>query len=254
MSTILGIIIGILGFLLLITFHEGGHFVSAKMFGVKVNEFSIGMGPLLLQTNKNGTDYSFRLFPIGGYCALEGEDTETDDPHAFKNVSFGRQVMVLVAGSLINFILGFLIIFFVYVSIAKGQVGLGRILQVTWLDCTDLIRSILEFLGGLFNGTSDVKEVSGIVGIVSVVTEVAKVGIINVIYLIGLLSVNLSIMNMLPIPGLDGGRIFIGLIKLITKGKLSEKAENIINGVGMVFLIAIMALLIVKDTIGLIKG
>jgi len=252
--SVAGIIIGILGFLLLITFHEGGHFVAAKTFGVKVNEVSIGMGPKLFQTHKNGTDYSFRLFPIGGYCALEGEDTETDDPHAFKNVSFGRQFVVLFAGSLINFILGFIVIFFVYDSIAKGQASILRILQVTWLDCTDLVTSIFSFLGGLFNGTSDVNEVSGVVGIVAVVSEVAKVGIINVIYLIGLLSVNLSIMNMLPIPGLDGGRIFIGLIKLITKGKLSEKAENIINGVGMVFLLTLMALLIVKDTIGLIKG
>jgi len=251
---IIGILIGILGFLLLITFHELGHFVVAKLCKIQVNEFSVGMGPLIFQTHKNGTDYSFRAFPIGGYCALEGEDEETDNPNAFKNAAFWKQVLVLVAGSFINFVLGFLIIFFVYVYVAQGQATLLRLFQVTFYDCTDLYQSIIQFLAGLFNGTSDVNDVSGVVGIVAVVAEVAEIGLLNIFYLIGLLSVNLSIMNMLPIPGLDGGRIFVGLIKWISKGKLSEKAENIINAIGMVFLIGIMVLLIIKDTVALIRG
>ena len=86
-TQIAGIVIGIIGFLFLITIHEGGHCLVSKALGVRVNEFSVGMGPLIGQKEKNGTMYSLRLIPIGGYCALEGEfgedmtDEEIAGPH-----------------------------------------------------------------------------------------------------------------------------------------------------------------------------
>ncbi len=256
----LGIAIGIIGFLMLITFHEAGHFAVAKLLGINVVEFSVGMGPLLTQKEKNGTLYSFRLLPIGGYCALEGEDgideegnlIPSDDPKAFVNAPAWKRLLVLLAGSFVNLVVGFFIFVIVYSVVAAGKVGFGRILEVSVLECRDMFVEIFRFLGGLFNGSSSVDDVSGIVGIVAAVADTASYGIINVIYLIGLLSVNLSIMNMLPIPGLDGGRIFIMFIKWICRGKLSQKAENIINGVGLVFLLVLMGLLIIKDTSSLI--
>ncbi len=257
----IGIVVGIVGFLLLITFHEAGHFAVAKLLGINVVEFSVGMGPLLTQNEKNGTKYSFRLLPIGGYCALEGEDgvddegnlIPSDDPKAFVNAPGWKRLLVLLAGSAVNLIVGFLIFVAVYTVVADGKVGFGRVLEVSLLECRDMFVEIFRFLGGLFNGSSSVEDVSGIVGIVAVVADTASYGLINVFYLIGLLSVNLSIMNMLPIPGLDGGRIFIMFIKWICGGKLSQKAENIINGVGMVFLLILMALLVIKDTSALLR-
>ena len=258
-----GIAVGIIGFLFLITIHEGGHYLVSKLLGVRVNEFSVGMGPLISQKEKNGTKYSFRLIPIGGYCALEGEfgddmsDEEIEnyvdtDPNAFVNQPFWKQFLILVAGSAVNFIFGFLLFVIVYSIVAKGEVGLGRILAISWRDCFGMMKDIFAFLGGLFTGTSSVNDVSGIVGIVAIVADTASYGLINVVYLVALISVNLSIMNMLPIPGLDGGRIFVSIIKIISGGKLSQKAENIINGVGMVLLLIIIVLITIKDVIKLV--
>ncbi len=262
-TQIMGIAVGIIGFLFLITIHEAGHCLIAKLLGVRVNEFSVGMGPLLSQKEKNGTKYSFRLIPIGGYCALEGEFGEdmTDeeiknfvdtDPTAFVNQPFWKQFLILLAGSAVNFIFGFLLIIVVYSIVAFGQVSFARILSVSWNDCFSLIRDIITFLGGLFNGSSSVDDVSGIVGIVAIVADTASYGVLNVIYLVAILSVNLSIMNMLPIPGLDGGRIFVSIVKVLSGGRLSQKAENIINGIGMALLLLLIIFISVKDILKLV--
>ena len=108
------IIIAILLFGVLIAIHEFGHFAAAKACGVRVNEFSIGMGPLLFQRKKGETDYSLRLFPIGGYCAMEGEDGDSDDPRALTTQSFWKQFLILVAGAGMNFLTGFLILLCLY--------------------------------------------------------------------------------------------------------------------------------------------
>lgn len=78
------IIIGILLFELIIFCHEGGHFIAAKLSGVRVNEFALGMGPKLFQFTKGETTYSLRLLPIGGYCAMEGEDEQSEDPEGVR--------------------------------------------------------------------------------------------------------------------------------------------------------------------------
>ena len=87
------IVIGILLFELIIFFHEGGHFITAKKSGVKVNEFALGMGPKLFSFTKGETTYSFRLFPIGGYCAMEGEDQDSDNPRAFNNAIIWKRMI-----------------------------------------------------------------------------------------------------------------------------------------------------------------
>ena len=98
------ILVAILMFGVLIAVHEFGHFITAKLFGIRVNEFSIGMGPALFKREKGETLYSLRLLPIGGYCAMEGEDEESDDPRAFGNAAAWKKVIVLVAGAFMNFL------------------------------------------------------------------------------------------------------------------------------------------------------
>ncbi|MBQ6914113.1 MAG: site-2 protease family protein, partial [Kiritimatiellae bacterium] len=110
------ILIAILLFGVLIAVHEFGHFAAAKLCGVRVNEFSIGMGPLLLQRTKGETDYSLRLLPFGGYCAMEGEDEESPDARALNRQSFGKQLVIFVAGAAMNFLTGFLIILCLYIG------------------------------------------------------------------------------------------------------------------------------------------
>lgn len=95
---VLYIIVGILLFGLLIAVHEGGHFLAAKRLDVQVNEFSIGMGPAIFSRQKGETLYSLRAFPIGGYCAMEGEDEDSKNPRAFSRKAAWRKLIILAAG------------------------------------------------------------------------------------------------------------------------------------------------------------
>ena len=103
------ILIAILIFGVLIAVHELGHFLAAKACGVRVNEFSIGMGPQLLHKTKGDTEYSLRLLPIGGYCAMEGEDEKSDDPRAFGNRPVWQRMIVVAAGGIMNILLAVLL-------------------------------------------------------------------------------------------------------------------------------------------------
>ncbi len=105
------IIIGILMFELIIFFHEFGHFITAKLSGVKVNEFALGMGPKLFGFKKGETQYSLRLFPIGGYCAMEGEDADSPEPRAFNNAKIWKRMIIIIAGATMNILLGFIMMF-----------------------------------------------------------------------------------------------------------------------------------------------
>lgn len=105
------VIIAVLLFELLILFHEGGHFLTAKKSGVQVNEFALGMGPKIFGFKKGETQYSFRLFPIGGYCAMEGEDEASDNPRAFTNAKTWKRMIIIVAGAFMNIVLGLIMMF-----------------------------------------------------------------------------------------------------------------------------------------------
>ncbi len=110
------IVIGVLLFELIILFHEGGHFIAAKKSGVQVNEFALGMGPKIFGFKKGETQYSFRLLPIGGYCAMEGEDDESDNPRAFTNAKVWKRMIIIVAGAFMNIVLGLIMMFFIVVQ------------------------------------------------------------------------------------------------------------------------------------------
>ena len=110
------VIIAILIFGVLIAIHEFGHFSVAKLCGVKVNEFAVGMGPAIWKKQKGETLYALRAIPLGGYCAMEGEDGDSDDPRAFTAQPAWKRVLILCAGSFNNFLLGLVVIFCLYLS------------------------------------------------------------------------------------------------------------------------------------------
>lgn len=103
------VLIGVFLFELIILFHEGGHFVAAKLSKVKVNEFSLGMGPKLFSFKKGETTYSLRLLPIGGFCAMEGEDEDSKNPRAFNNASTFKRMIIIVAGAVMNIVFGLIL-------------------------------------------------------------------------------------------------------------------------------------------------
>ena len=108
----MSILFAILLFSILILLHELGHFVAAKTSGVQVNEFSMFMGPVIWKKQVGETLYSLRCIPIGGFCAMEGEDEDSDDPHAFNNANVWRRILIVAAGAIMNMLLGLVMMFF----------------------------------------------------------------------------------------------------------------------------------------------
>lgn len=103
------IVIGVLLFGFIVFFHELGHFLLAKAAKIRVNEFAVGMGPKLFGFRRGETQYTLRLLPIGGFCAMEGEDEDSDDEGAFGNKPVWRRILVVAAGGVFNMVLGFLL-------------------------------------------------------------------------------------------------------------------------------------------------
>ena len=344
------ILAAILVFGVLIAVHELGHFMAAKACGVRVNEFSIGMGPALWKKQKGETQYSLRLFPVGGFCAMEGEEEDSDDPAALNNQGFWAKLLIFAAGAAMNFIAGLLIILALYAGAKAfyepvitgfadgcplesaeglqtgdrllridgervymysdvrlllglnktgvfdlvverngekvtltdfpmspqtytGQNGesytsyglyfgaeeatLGRKLSYTWTNAVDFVRLVRLSLKMLVTGEAGLRDLSGPVGIVSTMTEVgeqsgsARAAVENIAYLAALIAVNLAVMNLLPLPALDGGKIFFLVINavgmLLFKKQIPAKYENYIHFAGLVLLLALMAVITFSD-------
>ena len=125
------ILFAILLFSLLIFVHELGHFVAAKLSGVQVNEFAMFMGPAIVKWQRGETQYSIRCIPIGGYCAMEGEDEDTDNPRSFQKAAWWKRLIILVAGAAMNFLAGLLIYSILFLP--AQQVIIPEINQFT--DC-----------------------------------------------------------------------------------------------------------------------
>ena len=110
----MSVLFAILLFSFLIFIHELGHFLAAKLSGVQVNEFSLFMGPAIFKKQVGETLYSIRTIPMGGYCAMEGEDTDTDNPRSFQKAALWKRLVILVAGAAMNFVAGVLLLGIVY--------------------------------------------------------------------------------------------------------------------------------------------
>ncbi|MBO7341322.1 MAG: site-2 protease family protein, partial [Clostridia bacterium] len=137
--SVLYVILAILSFGLLIVLHELGHFLTARLFGVGINEFSIGMGPKLFswkgrarklnkeqETDAPRTEYSLRALPFGGYVSMVGEDEQSEDPTAFSNKPAWQRLLIVIAGPLTNVLLGFLLMLIIVLSserLATNTVG-----------------------------------------------------------------------------------------------------------------------------------
>lgn len=353
------IIIGILIFGVLIAVHELGHFLTAKLLGVKVNEFSIGMGPAVFSKEKGETLYSLRVLPIGGYCAMEGEDDDSADPRSFGRARGWRKVLILCAGAAMNFLTGMIILavllcqlsgiampvvagfldgyglencgfqegdvvlsingqrmFSLYGQdrmlsaldaagdevdfvisrngeritlndvymprqqrveedgtvtnlrgISKSLVGydasFGERLLYSWYSAVDMVEVVWTSLGTLISGQVGIRELSGPVGIVDTMTEVgqqsatAADAAMNLAFFAALIAVNLAVMNLLPLPALDGGRIFFlllnGVLYLLFRRKIAPKYEGYVHMAGLMALMGLMLVVTLSD-VGKIFG
>ncbi len=346
-------VLAILAFGVLIFVHEMGHFLAAKACGVRVTEFALGMGPQILHKQGRETVYSLRLLPLGGFCAMEGEDGSSDDPRAFTNQSVPRRLIILAAGSAMNFLLGLLLvillylpargftapviqdffpdcpyegtlqagdeirsvnghrIYFVYnfseyaLEDADGDLDLvirrdgqrirlngyhmvpteypdgaggttmkyglyfGTVPATPWntiryslYTCADFVRMVWNGLKQLFTGGASISEMSGVVGIVDIINETGqsaatvREGLSDVAYLVAFIAVNLAVMNMLPIPALDGGHILTllvsALIEKIIGRRPDPRIEGYIHAVGLALLLGLMVFVMYNDVMRII--
>ncbi|MBQ4490778.1 MAG: site-2 protease family protein [Pyramidobacter sp.] len=351
--SIVYILFGILIFGVLIAVHEFGHFAVAKACNVRVNEFSVGMGPALWKKQKGETLYALRAVPIGGYCAMAGEDESSDDPRAFTNASVWKRALILCAGSFMNFLLGFVIVLLLFsnakafyapilVSFMDGcpyegeealmvgdrfyRIDGHRVYEISdvgeyldrgdgvhdivvirggkkvelksfaierreyegrenkmygfnfgveeatplvklrraWETCLGFARMVWQGLEQLVRGQVGVKDMAGPVGVVNMMAETGEQaastgdGLWNILYLGAFIAVNLAIVNMLPIPALDGGRVFLlfvtAIIEGLTRKKLDPKYEGAIHAAGMVLLLGLMAFVMFNDILRIVKG
>lgn len=328
----------VLVFSIIIAVHEFGHFIVAKLTGVTVHEFAVGMGPKLFSRTFKDTMYSLRLFPVGGFVKLEGEDEDSDDDNAFCNKKPWQRFCVLFAGAFMNFILGFL--FFVIVISCSGGIATNyvktivpgspfetagikagdKIICMETKDHKDNISNYTDinyFIGMnhgekivftierngniftksikpqkikgyddvmfgfgprvdkpnfqnviisafnqskfvvklvftsfayIFSGNASISDFSGPVGIVSEIGNAAESGMVhgflqsllNVLSLAALISINLGVVNLLPLPALDGGRIVFVIIEAFRGKALNREKEGIFHFIGFVALILFM--------------
>ncbi len=347
------ILIAIIVFGILIAVHELGHFISAKLLGVKVNEFAIGMGPAIWKRQGRVTKYSLRALPIGGFCALEGEDEDSTDESSFMVQPLWKKIIILVAGSFMNFLVGFIIVAvlflktdafidttlheladpnvtteikagdrilkidgeriylysdittflsrgngetydivverdgerlkledvplspheFEYNGVTKYGYGLlfevseatfGNRIEHAWYNSIQFVRLVRLGLTDLISGAVGVKELSGPVGIVSIISDVgensasASDAAENIAYLCAFIAINLAVMNMLPIPALDGGRIFLliitTIIEKVIRRRVNPKITAYIHATGFALLIGLMVFVMFNDIIKIIRA
>jgi regulator of sigma E protease len=352
------IIIGIIVFGILIAVHELGHFLAAKAFGVKVLEFSIGMGPRIFKKQGKETLYSFKALPLGGSCLMEGEDEETPDPRSFTAQRRWKRVIILVAGAFMNFVVGAIVVFILVSQMNGGFIGtkvtaladgfpselageqglmvgdklvsingehlyyiddfstfmalaggrpvdlvverngstvtltdfplqkreytdngetrlrygvtfnalestVGEKLHYSAYTTMNFVRLIRVSLTMLVSGSIGLNELSGPVGIVGMMNQVSAgqafgAALSNIAYIGALVAVNLAVMNLLPIPALDGGRIFFLIITFfiekIGRRRVNPKYEGYIHTAGFFLLIALMCVVLVNDVVKLVNG
>ena len=353
----MSVLFAILLFSFLIFIHELGHFAAAKLSGVQVNEFALFMGPALWQKQIGETLYAIRLIPIGGYCAMEGEDGGSDNPRSFGSTAWWKRFIILVAGAAMNFIVGVALMIAIYLpveqvvvpvidrfedfSTVNGENGLqsgDRILEVDgekiyvqsdfslllslnpgeihdlvvlrdgekvvlddlrmekhavtnkdgstvmlygmnftiqelslggrisygWNQCLDTVRTVRLSLRMLVSGQAGLSDMSGPVGIVQQMSTVADASptkldaLLNMLYFGAFIAINLAVMNLLPIPALDGGRV-VGLllttaVETATGRKINPKYEAWLHGAGMILLLGLMAVIMFKDIFVLFRG
>lgn len=343
-SSIWPFLLAIFLFGVIIAIHEFGHFSFAKLFDVQVNEFSLGMGPKLLKKKKGETTYALRLFPIGGFVSMEGEDEDSDNPRAFNNKPAWQRFIIVAAGAILNLILGVVVVGIclscgelvgtrqihsfkedsisdksglkvgdeiikinsthVYSSqgvafnmvrdsdnklditvIRDGEKVLvedvefkqfefeGRlfiqqdfyivgeepnalnVFKNSFLDSASIVQMVRLSLVDMVTGKYGMKDVSGPIGTISAIAESTaepeKLGdkILTALNFLSMITINVGMFNLLPLPALDGGRLFFILIEMIRRKPIPAKKEGIVHTVGLVLLLIFMAIVSVNDVI-----
>lgn len=331
----------ILVFCLLILSHEFGHFLAAKACGIYVEDFSLGMGPKLVQFKGKETTYTLRPFPIGGWCKMRGEDEESADPRAFKSRKLWQQMLTIFAGPLMNFIMAIIIFVIVFMmmgtastanvvgevmadtpaaaaglqagdkilsingeeidawgdisaTINSGDLGTSLALNLErdgeqvqtviqpyfndetqawmigiapqklhqnffhaiWLGCVQSVQFAVAIIRGVAQMISGAipADVAGPVGIVTLIGQASSYGLQSLLILTAYLSINLGLINLFPLPALDGSRLVFLFIEALRGKPMNQAKEGMIHFVGLILLFGLMLFITYKDIVRLVAG
>ena len=339
------ILVAILLFGLVVFIHELGHFMWAKLMKVKVNEFSLGFGPAILKFTKGETLYAVRLLPLGGYCAMEGEDEESTSDRAFHKKPVWKRFIIIVAGAVHNLILGLILVGCLLAtqgvygtttvadfneeatSSASGLQAGDEIVKINGrsiycstdisymllnnegntvdmvvkrggekvnLDAVSFpsqtiegksyidldfrvvgqkvtIRKPLSFLKeavlesvsigrmvwmslfDMITGRYGLNEMMGPVGVIDTVGQAVSMGMDQVLYIMALITINLGIVNLLPLPALDGGRLVFLIVEGIRRKPIPQKYEGWIHAIGLAMLLLLILVITGSDIWRLIR-
>ncbi len=235
----------------LVFVHELGHFLAAKISGVRVDEFSIGFPPRIFSKIIGETKYSIGCLPLGGYVKIFGEDGETGNS-SFATKSKWIQAFILISGIIGNIIFAWILF---SVALMLGHVGLFSSLyegaRTTLQAFSAIIVGLFQIVVDAFRGINDFGELSGPVGIASLVGQAQKMGVEYVVSFAAFISLNLAVINLVPFPALDGGRILFVIIEAIKRKNISAKVANAVNTVGFSILLLLIVIVTIKDVINI---
>jgi regulator of sigma E protease len=234
-------------FTVVVLVHELGHFLAAKRAGVKIYEFSIGF-PFSLKIatlfRHRETDFTLRLLPLGGFVSFSKDDQDGEIVNLFLT-SRANRALILAAGSLFNIFFAFLVFFAVF-SIGR-QLPLIESVELSVKTVWSVIAGSAIFLFNLFSGSGGTDSLVGPVGIALYAGKAAAAGFLNLAYFTGMLSLSLGIMNLVPLPALDGGQLLMLMIEIPKRKPLSLKTYQAVNVAGMAVFLVLTILVTYRD-------
>lgn len=193
----------LINFLILI--HELGHFIAAKLSGIPIEQFSIGIGPKLWSFKKGRTEYRLSVFPVAGYVL-----PETKDLHDFYRIPSSRRIIFALGGPAANIILS--IICLAVLNVITTGFSFFGILIHPFVQIVSITSQFLSALPALFTSPG---QLSGVVGIVAIGGQFVAAGFSNILQFAVIININLALLNLLPLPPLDGGKILFCLLEKI---------------------------------------
>lgn len=246
---ILTIVAIILGFGLLIGFHEAAHMLVSKLFGVKVNKFAIGFGHVLFRLVIGETSYELRILPLGGFVQCDGEDPLSRVKRGFFSLAWYKRALVALAGPLASLLLGYLIIYGLLVL--DRDWPLLKAASKAWELCYVVVSETFKFILG--KSTMPDASISGPVMVVKILSDSLKEGFVRFGSVLACISLSLGFFNLLPIPALDGGHVFLYAIEGLRGKKFKPGTYAKWNMVGALLLIALMLFTVFSDVVTLWK-
>ena len=238
-------------FTLIVVVHEFGHFVTARKAGIKVYEFSIGFpfSPRVFTLFRNKeTEFTVRLLPLGGFVSFS-QDGDENAVELFE-ASNNKRALILSAGSLFNIIFAFIV--FIPVFALGKHLSLIDAMLLSTNTVWEILSGTIMFLMNILTGLGTMDGLSGPVGIAAMAGQAASKGILSLFYFTGALSMSLGIMNLLPLPALDGGHLIMLFIESIRKKPLSPKAYQVVTFIGLSLFLIFTVAVTYKDVAKLI--